>query len=395
MGRIVSADAVSATPTVGCRAVSLQVRPVHTRSELKSFIKLPFAIHRDNPVWVPPLLWERKQYLDRKKNPYFEHADAEYFIAWRDGQPVGRITAMVDRQLNDYHGWNWGTFGFFECLDDQEAATALVDAADAWVRARGCDRLVGPMDFTMNDEVGILIEGFDLRPMIKQPWHPPYYQQLMERQGLVKAHDLLMWNLEVSDRSSVLPVIDDLAAQVEPKHHITLRHMSKRDLQNEIRRFVEVYNAAWSKNWGFTPISENEMKHTAKDMKFVLDEDWTWVAEYEGETVGVALTIPDFNQAIEKANGRLFPFGWARILLKKRSIDRVRVGFLGVKPEYQHTGVAAAFYVAHFDMAAKKPQDGGEMGWILESNKGMNRGMEAMGGRVVKKYRLYERVFES
>jgi GNAT superfamily N-acetyltransferase len=376
--------------------VSLEVRPVRSQSDLKRFIRLPWRIHRSHERWVPPLIWERKQFLNKKKNPYFEHAEADYFIAWRGKDPVGRITAMVDRQFNDYHDWKWGTFGFFECLDDPEAANALIDAADAWVRERGCDRLVGPMDFTMNDEVGILIEGFDLRPMLKQPWHPPYYQGLMESAGMEKAQDLLMWNLEVSDRSSVLPIIDELAAQVGPKHDITIRHMRKKDMEAEVRRFVEVYNAAWSKNWGFVPISEAEMKQTAKDMKLIIDEDWLWVAETpEGETVGVALTIPDFNQAIEKANGRLLPFGWAKMLLKKRKIDRVRVGFLGVKPEYQHTGVAAKFYVEHFETATWKPQDGGEMGWILESNDGMNRGMEAMGGRVVKKYRLYERVFQS
>jgi GNAT superfamily N-acetyltransferase len=376
--------------------VPVEVRPVHSRADIRRFIKLPFAIHRDHERWVPPLIWERKQFLNRKKNPYFRHAEAEYFMAWRDGDPVGRITAMVDRQLNDYHGWKWGSFGNFEVFDDAEAAGALVDAAEAWVRERGMDRLVGPMDFTMNDEVGILIEGFDLRPMLKQPWHPPYYQRLLEDHGMAKAHDLLMWNLEVSDRSSVLPIIDELAAAVGPKHNITLRHMDKKDLENEMRRFVEVYNAAWKDNWGFTPISEHEAIQTAKDLKIVIDPDWTWVAEAEdGETVGVALTIPDFNQAIEKANGRLFPLGWAKILRHKPKIDRVRVGFLGVKPEYQHTGVAAAFYVEHFEMATRKPQDGGEMGWILESNKGMNRGMKAMGGRVVKKYRLYERVFDA
>lgn len=357
------------------------------------FIRLPWRIHRSHERWVPPLIWERKQFHDRRKNPFFEHGEAEYFIAWRGADPVGRIAAMVDRQFNDYHDSTWGTFGCFECLEDDQAAQALVDTAEAWVRERGCDRLVGPMDFTMNDEVGILIEGFELRPMLKQPWHPPYYQRLMEAAGLAKAQDLLMWNLEVSDRSRVLPVIDQLAAEVGPKHGVTLRHMRKSDLEAEMRRFVEVYNAAWKDNWGFTPISESEAMQTAKDLKIALDEDWTWVAEKDGETIGIALTIPDFNEAIEKANGRLLPFGWARILLKKRTIDRVRVGFLGVKPEWQHTGVAAAFYVEHFETATWKPQKGGEMGWILESNEAMNRGMEAMGGRVVKKYRLYERVF--
>jgi len=374
--------------------VSLEVRPVRSRSDLKRFIRLPWRIHRNHERWIPPLIWERKQFLDKKKNPYFEHAEADYFIAWRGRDPVGRITAMVDRQFNDYHDWKWGTFGFFECFDDAEAANTLIDTAAAWVRERGCDRLVGPMDFTMNDEVGILIEGFDLRPMLKQPWHPPYYQGLMEAAGLEKAQDLLMWNLEVSDRSSVLPIIDELAAQVEPKHGIKIRHMRKKDMEAEVRRFVEVYNAAWSKNWGFVPISEEEMKQTAKDMKLIIDEDWLWVAEKDGKTVGVALTIPDFNQAIEKANGRLLPFGWARILRQKPRIDRVRVGFLGVKPEYQHTGVAAKFYVEHFDVAARHPRiHGGEMGWILETNEAMNRGMEMMGGRIVKKYRMYERVF--
>jgi hypothetical protein len=241
--------------------VPLEVRPVRSRSDLRRFIKLPFAIHRDHAQWIPPLIWERKQFLDRKKNPYFRHAEAEYFMAWRDDKPVGRITAMVDRQFNDYHGWKWGTFGNLEFFDDQEAVGALIDAADAWVRERGMDRLVGPMDFTMNDEVGILIEGFELPPMLKQPWHPPYYQRLIEEHGLEKAHDLLMWNLEVSDRSSVLPIIDDLASKVG-NHGITLRHMDKKDLENEMRRFVEVYNAAWKNNWGFTPISEHEAIQT-------------------------------------------------------------------------------------------------------------------------------------
>jgi GNAT superfamily N-acetyltransferase len=358
------------------------------------FIRLPWRVHRSHERWVPPLVFERKEFLNRRKNPFFEHGEAEYFIAWRGRDPVGRIAAMVDRQFNDYHGSRWGTFGVFECLDDPEAARALVERAEKWVRDKGCDRLVGPMDFTMNDEVGILIEGFDLRPMIKQPWHPPYYQRLIEdAAGREKAQDLLMWNLEVSDRSRVLPVIEQLARDVGPKHGVTIRHMRKGDLEAEMERFVEVYNAAWKDNWGFTPINANEAKQTAKDLKFALDERWTWVAEKDGETIGVALTIPDFNQAIETANGRLLPFGWARLLWKKPRIDRVRVGFLGVKPEWQHTGVAAAFYIEHFETAARRPQDGGEMGWILESNEAMNRGMEAMGGRVVKKYRLYERVF--
>ncbi len=375
--------------------MSLQVRPVRSRGELMRFIRLPWRIYRKEPRWIPPLVFERRDFLNRKKNPFFEHAEAEYFVAWRGRTPVGRISAQVDRAFNEFHESRWGMFGFFECEDDPEAARALLDAADTWLRERDCDRMVGPMDFSMNDEAGLLVEGHDLPPMIKQPWQPSYYQRLLEGQGLDKAMDLLMWNLEVTDRSKVLPVLWDLSAKVESEHGIKLRHMRKKDLESEIRRFVEVYNLAWSENWGFVPITESELRHTAKELKPLLDENWLMVAEKDGDTVGVALTVPDFNQVLDKLNGRLLPFGWAKALWKMRRVDRVRVGFLGVKPEYQHTGVAAKFYEEHFDMAAKTPQKGGEMGWILETNTAMNRGMEAMGGRVVKRYRVYERIFRT
>ena len=376
--------------------MSLEVRPVGSSGELKRFIRLPWRIYRNEPRWIPPLIFERKNFLDRDKNPYFEHAEAEYFVAWRDGKPVGRITAQVDHAFNDFHDNRWGMFGFFECEDDPEAAKALLDTAASWLTERGRDRMVGPMDFTMNDETGLLIEGHDIPPMIKQPWQPPYYQRLLEEEGkLGKAMDLLMWNLEVSDRDKVLPVIWELADKVESDHGIVMRHMRKKDLKAEIRRFVEVYNVAWSENWGFVPITEAELEHTAKELKPLLDENWLMVAEKDGDTVGVALTVPDFNQVLAKLNGRLLPFGWAKALRARKRVDRVRVGFLGVKPEYQHTGVAAKFYAEHFDMAAKTPQKGGEMGWILETNEAMNRGMEAMGGRVIKRYRVYERVFRN
>ena len=374
--------------------MSLEVRPVNGSGELKRFIRLPWRIYRNEPRWIPPLIFERKNFLNRRKNPYFEHAEAEYFMAWRDGEPVGRITAQVDRAFNEFHSNRWGMFGFFECEDDPEAAAALLDTAAKWLTERGRDRMVGPMDFTMNDEAGLLIEGHDIPPMIKQPWQPPYYQRLLEQEGkLDKAMDLLMWNLEVSDREKVLPVIWELADKVESEHGVVLRHMRKKDLEAEIRRFVEVYNVAWSRNWGFVPITEAELEHTAKELKPLLDENWLMVAEKDGDTVGVALTVPDFNQVLAKLNGRLLPFGWAKALRARKKVDRVRVGFLGVKPEYQHTGVAAKFYAEHFDMAAKTPQKGGEMGWILETNEAMNRGMEAMGGRVIKRYRVYERIF--
>ena len=370
----------------------LEIRPVRSRRDLTRFIRLPERIYRNEPRWIAPLRFERRRFLDRSRNPFFRHGEAEYLLAWRGDTPVGRISAHVDRKLNEYQDNRWGLFGFFECEDDPEAARALLGAAEGWLSERGSDRALGPASFAMNDECGVLLEGHEHPPMIQQPWTHPYYNRLLDDAGYRKAADLLMWHLMVDDRDRVLPVIFELAEKLEPDHGITLRHLRKRDLEEEARRFVDVYNAAWKDNWGFVPLGYDEMIHTANESRLLLDPNWIMFAEKDGETVAAALTVPDVNQVLAKLHGRLLPFGWLALLRGRRTIDRVRVGFLGVKPEYQHTGVAAALYAEHYEMAAKTPQKGGEMGWILESNTAMNRGMEAMGGTVVKRYRMYEKL---
>ena len=372
--------------------MALEVRPVASKSDLNTFIKLPWRLYRNEPNWVPPLLFERKRFFDRDRNPFFRHAEAEYFLAWRDGRVVGRITAHIDRHFNEFQHHEWGMFGFFECENDPEAAKALLDAAEAWLRARDRDRMVGPMDFTTNDECGVLVDGYDLFPTILTNWQHPYYPGLIEGAGLRKAMDLYMWNLEVSDRTRVHEAIWKVASDVEAKHGITVRSMRKKDMEAEINRFLEVYNAAWERNWGFVPLTEEEVRAYAKDLKPILDENWAFVAEKDGETVGAALSLPDYNQVLKHLNGRLLPFGWAKALWYRRKINRVRVFALGVKREWQHTGIAAKFYELHFDSAARTPQTGGEMGWILESNKSMNRAMEGMGGRIIRTYRVYEKL---
>jgi GNAT superfamily N-acetyltransferase len=371
--------------------MALEVRPVGSRKDLTTFIKLPWRLYRNEPNWVPPLIFERRQFLDRAKNPFFKHAEAEYFLAWRDGRAVGRITAQVDRHFNEFQGNDWGMFGFFECEDDPEAVAALLGAAEAWLRARGRDRMVGPMNFTTNDECGVLVEGFDLMPTVLTDYTQRSYPGLLEGAGLVKAMDLFMWHLDVSDRSRVNQAIWDIAERVESKYGVVCRHFRKKELDAEVDRFLEIYNAAWEKNWGFVPLTEDEVRHYAKQLKPLLDENWAMVAEKDGETVGAALTLPDFNQVLKRMNGRLLPLGWAKFLWYRRKVDRVRVFALGVKREWQHTGIAAKLYEMHFDSAATTPQRGGEMGWILETNKAMNRAMEGMGGHIVRKYRLYEK----
>jgi hypothetical protein len=375
------------------RLVPVDVRAVSSRRDLREFIELPFRLHSTSAQWVPPLRLERRMFHSRRMNAYFRHAGAQEFLARRDGRVVGRISAQVDRAYDDQHGPGTGMFGFLELEDDPEVAAALLDAARVWLAERGRSHMIGPMDYTMNDECGVLIEGFDREPLIKQGWHPPYYQRRCEEAGLEKAVDLFMWELVIDDREKILPVIFDLAEQSESKHGIELRHMRRRDLPKDIKVFGEVYNTAWKDNWGFVPYSDSDLKHLAEEMQLVFDRNWFMVAQKDGETIGIAITLPDVNQALKRMNGRLLPLGWWHFLRKSAYIDRVRVGFLGVKPEYQHTGAAARFYVEHFDMATKTPQKWGEMGWILETNRSMNRGMEAMGGRIVKRFRVYESRF--
>jgi GNAT superfamily N-acetyltransferase len=372
----------------------LEVRPVRGRIDLERFIRVPFWLHQREPMWVPPLIFERRQFLNRRKNPYFEHAEAELFLCERDGEPVGRISAQVDERWDEYQGGNDGMFGFFDAPNDPDVARALVETAAGWLRDRGRERALGPMDFTTNDECGLLVDGYEHPPIVLTPWHPPYYKELIEATGMSKEMDLLMWNLALNEfyaGDSFDPTIHRVAKKCESKHGVTIRKMRRNDLEAEIGRFMEVYNAAWSRNWGFVPVTDEEVAFYARNLRPILDENWAFIAERDGEVLGAALSLPDVNQVLAEMGGRLLPLGWLKFLLGKRRIDRVRVFALGVKPEYQILGVAAALYVRHLE-AGYSDADAiwhGETGWILETNMPMNRGMERMGGHVTRRYRLY------
>jgi hypothetical protein len=371
------------------------IRPVRTRRELKRFVKVPFRLHRDSEQWVPPLIFERMEFLNRSKNPWFEHGEAELFVAEREGELVGRISAHLDRRWDEYRGGADAMFGFFETVDDAEVAAALLGAATEWAVAHGRSRVLGPMDFTTNDEIGILIEGFDRRPFILENWHPPYYRTLLEAEGFGKAIDLLMWELNFGDLKegeSFDPSIHAAAQKALHEEGVRIRNIDKGDLEREMGLFTPIYTDAWADNWGFVPPTDDEVAFHAKLLKQVIDEDWAYIAEKDGEAIGAALTLPDINQVLATMGGRLLPFGWAHFLLGRRKIDRLRVLALGVKNDYRHSGVAAGLYLKHLETAMQPGAiQGGEMGWILETNEPMNRAMEGMGGKIVKRYRVFER----
>lgn len=364
---------------------------MRSKRELVSFIRLPWKLYQGSDNWVPPLISERRRHLSAGENPFFQHGEAEYMLAWRGDEPIGRISAHIDHRLNEFQKNEWGLFGFFECIDDAQVAQALLDAAADWLTVRGRDRLVGPMDFTTNHECGLLVEGFQYKPQVLENWHHPYYAQLMEGAGLSKAMDLLKWQILSAEHDRVLPIVYELADKLKQDHGIVVRRMSKRHFEQEVRRFMEVYNAAWEMNWGFVPLTDAELRSYAKELKPILDERFAYVAEKEGEVAGAALALPDVNQVLRKLNGRLLPLGWATALRQQRKIDEIRVFALGVKEQYRHTGTAAAFYAETWRECLRRPIRRAETGWILETNDSMNRAMEALGGDVVKRYRIYER----
>src|SRR3954463_8204833 len=242
------------------RLMAVDVQPARSFRDVGRFIDLPYRLHAGTP-WVPPLRLERRIFLSRRLGPYKTHLDFELFLARREGRVVGRISAHVDHAYNRHHDERRGWFGFFECEDDVEAARALLDTAEDWLRARGMTKMSGPADFTMNDESGIVIEGHDLPPMVRQPWHPPYYQRLLEGAdvALEKEVDLLMWELDISDREQMLPILPELAKDARDKHGVTIRRMSRRHLRRDMDIFGEIYNRAWRRNFGFVPYDEHDL----------------------------------------------------------------------------------------------------------------------------------------
>jgi GNAT superfamily N-acetyltransferase len=332
--------------------------------------------------------------LSRSKNPFFEHADAEYFIAERDGEVVGRIAAISNRLHNETHGDQVGFFGFFESIEDQAVADALFGAAATWCRTLGHDVLRGPASFSVNDECGLLVDGFETPPALMMPHNPRYYIRLLEQAGFTKAKDL--WVYQGGSEERYVPVPERLVKATElirQRQGISLRSLNIKDFQGEVERIKELYNSAWEKNWGFVPMTEHEIDHLAEQFKPVVIPELVPMAEKDGKLIGFGIALPDLNVIFRKnRSGRLFPMIlrllWA---LKTRRIRRARILLLGVVPAYQGKGVDAMLYHWIWTKSGERGIYWGEAGWILEDNPAMNAGLEKMTFRVYKTYRLYDR----
>jgi GNAT superfamily N-acetyltransferase len=355
-------------------------------------MRLPWRIYQDDPQWVPPLLGELEKVLNPKKHPFHKHAETALFLARRDGEVVGRISASVNHLYNEFHEARVGNFGFFECVDDVEVARALLETAFDWNAQRGMTVLQGPMNFSTNDEFtspGILIDGFDRPPAIMMAHNPPYYQRLLEECGFSKAKDLLSYWMELHEPPARLV---KGVSRIKAAQNVRIRPLNIKRLDAEIDRIKEIYNAAWERNWGFVPMTEAEFEHMAKSMKPIVNPDLCAIAEIDGEPVAFILQLPDLNRAFAHMNGRLLPFGWAKFLWHKRKIDTSRVLTLGVKPAHRHKGLDSMLII-HLCMEAQRTgYPRGECSWILEDNLPMRHALERLDGYAFKTYRVYEKL---
>ena len=374
---------------------SVTIRPVASKADRKAFVNLAWTVYRDDPAWIPPLKDEVHGLLSPGKNPWFEHARAELFLAERGGRVVGRISGQVDDLVLDQMGAGTGQWGMFEALDG-EAAADLIETAENWLREQGMTRALGPISLSIWDEPGLEIEGFDEPPTAMMAHHRPVYQQWIEAAGYEKAKDLITYALDITNWQD--PLIDRLIAAGERNPRIRIRTVDKSRFDEEARLILNLLNDAWSNNWGYVPRTESEIAYAGKKLKPIIFEELVRIAEMDGEPVAFMLTIPDINELTKDLNGDLFPFNWIKLLwrLRKPRTRRLRVPLMGVAKSLHGSRLASqlAFMMIEFtrrDAVSKFGATHGEFGWILEDNKGMLSIAQLPGATLNHRYRIYEK----
>ncbi|MFT4061398.1 MAG: hypothetical protein QM642_03465 [Edaphocola sp.] len=371
----------------------LHVKPISNKGkDLKNFIDFPHGLYKDDPYYVPELYMTQKSLLSHK-HPFFQHGAIQLFLAVDNGKTVGRIAAIFNGNNNRFNNTNEGFFGFFDCINNQNVANALLAEAEKWLRGRGLSTMAGPVNPSTNEVCGMLIQGFDSSPMLLMPYNYPYYIQLMEGYGMGKMVDLVAYALHDHDLGDKpLRLQEALAKRLEAKG-ITIRPLDlKHNFKHELEQFGKVYNAAWDKNMGFVPMTKAEFDFMGKDIKPIADTDFCLAAEHNGEVVGIALCLPDYNQVFKKIKkGRLFPTGIFKFLAGRKKINRLRILALGVLEPYRKMGIEACFYATIMKNGMAKGYTMGEASWMLEHNDMMNKAIEHMHGKLYKKYRIWEK----
>jgi hypothetical protein len=370
----------------------ITVRKIESR-EVKKFIDFPHELYKGDPNYVPELYISQAKLFDRKKNPFFKHAEVDLFLAYKDGKIAGRIAAIHNGGYKKFTGNNDGFFGFFDVTEDYAVAEALLGTVQDWLRQKGLSSAVGPVNFSTNDTCGTLVDSYDVPPVILMTYNKKYYNDFLERFGFQKKMDLLAYKIATKENMNqrviaMRPLLENRLL----KAGIVIRKFNMKNFKSEVDKLHEVYNAAWEKNWGFVPMTKDEFRFAASDMKAIVDTDFAYVAEHNGKAIGFALTVPNLNEVtIHIKRGRLFPTGLFKLLMNQKKVKSVRIITLGVIEGYRKAGIDACFYAMNLESAARKGIEYGEASWILENNDLMNKALLHIGGKVYKKYRIYEK----
>jgi GNAT superfamily N-acetyltransferase len=365
----------------------IEVVEVESKKDLDDFIKFPFTLYSNDRNYVPPLIREMRMNLS-DKNPFFLHATARFFLAKKEGRVAGRIAAIVNRRHIEFHKEQAGFFGFFESSQDQEVASALLERVAGSLRKEGMQIMRGPMNFSTNEECGFLLEGFDSPPMLMTPYNPSYYHDLMEKCGLEKSKDLYAYILDIPEE---LPGKIIRVADIAAKSGIRVRPLNKKFFEREMNIFKVVYNSAWQNNWGFIPLTDEELVHLGNNLKSVIVPELTLIAERENEPVGFMGLLPDFNLVLRHMKGKMGLVSIIKALYYSKKIKDLRLLLLGIKAEFRNKGVDALLFREGFKGVKKGGYQRVEFSWILEDNIPVQRLVEMIGGRLYKKYRIYEK----
>jgi hypothetical protein len=377
----------------------IRIVPVTTEKDRRVFASFPWRIYHDDPQWVPFLFGDRLKLLDPAHHPFWEHAEGQLFLAMRGAEVVGTISAHINHRHNEVYHDKVGFFGFFEAIEDYAVAQALFEAAAGWLRERGMDAIRGPESPSQNEEVGLLVDGFHLPPVVMMTYNPRYYQTFIERAGFQKAQDLYAWDILTSifdlDVQNLPRKFLRVAEEAHQRPNLVLRRIDMKHFDEEVAIAKVIYNAAWEQNWGFVPMTDREIEHLGQELKMVIDPDLIYLAFVDGKPAGISLGIPDVNQALIRARPQ--PNTWSflltvlKLLWHQRKVNAFRLLIMGVLPEYRALGIDALFYVETARAAFGKGYQRCEMSWILESNEMMNRIIERLGGKVYKTYRVYQK----